>query len=170
MSFEKITVNNENLNPFEKIGKEWFLLTAGDENNYNTMTASWGTMGVMWHKNIFMAVVRPSRFTYSLMEDNDTFSVSMFGKDFRDVLSFCGSYSGKEGDKNEKVKEMGLSMEMFDDTPAFAEAEIVLVCRKLYVQPMDKAFYLDEKLFETNGTQPLHTAFWGEIISAYKKA
>ena len=63
MSFEKITLTEENLNPFEKIGKDWVLLTAGDENNYNTMTASWGTMGVMWNKNIFMAVVRPSRFT-----------------------------------------------------------------------------------------------------------
>ncbi|MBR3920966.1 MAG: flavin reductase [Oscillospiraceae bacterium] len=170
MSFEKITLTEANLNPFEKIGKDWVLLTAGDENNYNTMTASWGTMGVMWNKNIFMAVVRPSRFTYSLMENNDTFSVSMFGKNYREALSFCGSYSGKEGDKNEKVKELGLNMTMIDNTPAFDESEIVLVCKKLYVQPMDKAFYLDNALFETNGTQPLHTAFWGEIIGAYKKA
>ena len=27
-------------NPYKKIGKEWFLVTAGDESGWNTMTAS----------------------------------------------------------------------------------------------------------------------------------
>lgn len=170
MSLIKTELNELSLNPFEKVGKDWVLLTAGNEKNYNTMTASWGGMGVMWNKNVFVAVVRPSRYTYSFMENNDTFSVSMFGKNYRDVLSFCGANSGRDGKKNEKIKEMGLNSVMLDNTPAFDEAETVLVCKKLYVQPMDKACYLDNALYETNGSQPLHTAFVGEIISAYKKA
>ena len=126
MSLIKTELNELSLNPFEKVGKDWVLLTAGDEQNYNTMTASWGGMGVMWNKNVFVAVVRPSRYTYSFMEKNDTFSVSMFGRNYRDVLSFCGATSGRDGKKNEKIKEMGLNSVMLDNTPAFDEAEIVL--------------------------------------------
>ena len=44
-------------NPYKKIGKEWFLVTAGDESGWNTMTASWGFAGVMWGKNTFTTVI-----------------------------------------------------------------------------------------------------------------
>ena len=61
-------------NVFDLIGKKWMLVTAGDQNKFNTMTASWGGMGVMWHKNIAVTVIRPSRYTYEFVDNNDTFS------------------------------------------------------------------------------------------------
>ena len=51
MSFREIKAEELNMNPFTKIGKEWLLITAGTEEKCNTMTASWGAMGVMWGKN-----------------------------------------------------------------------------------------------------------------------
>ena len=59
MSFVEIDILKENINPFSKIGKEWFLVTAGDIEKFNTMTASWGFMGVMWNKNCAITVIRP---------------------------------------------------------------------------------------------------------------
>ena len=50
MSFKEVNPSELNMNPFTTIGKDWLLITAGNEEKCNTMTASWGAMGVMWGK------------------------------------------------------------------------------------------------------------------------
>ena len=47
MEFKEIQVSEMNFNPFDKISKQWMLVTAGDEESSNTMTASWGGVGIM---------------------------------------------------------------------------------------------------------------------------
>ena len=44
MSFREVKAEELTMNPFTKIGKEWLLITAGNEEKCNTMTASWGAM------------------------------------------------------------------------------------------------------------------------------
>ena len=39
-------------NPFHMIGKEWMLVTAEKDGKVNTMTASWGGVGIMWGKPV----------------------------------------------------------------------------------------------------------------------
>ena len=51
MAFKEVDIKSLNFNPFTKIGSEWMLITAGDESGCNTMTASWGGLGVLWGKN-----------------------------------------------------------------------------------------------------------------------
>ena len=66
LGFEKLTgeqLTALDLNAFKKIGLDWMLVTAGDENGWNTMTASWGYAGVIWGKNAFQVVIRPQRYT-----------------------------------------------------------------------------------------------------------
>ena len=65
-------------NPFRMIGKEWYLLTAGTLEDYNTMTASWGAMGEMWGVPSFHCVVRTNRYTLKYLDANDLFTVSFF--------------------------------------------------------------------------------------------
>lgn len=162
---KEITLNELSFNPWDKIGKEWFLLTSGDENGYNTMTASWGFMGVMWRKNTFTTVVRPTRYTYEFMEKNDLFTVSFFDEKFRPALNFCGSYSGRDVDKAQKT---GLSPEFIDGTTAFEEASLVLVCKKIYAQDMD-VNCLDDEVKPINGSDPIHKQYIGEILKVYVK-
>lgn len=166
MSFEKINPAECQFNPFSKIGKEWMLLTAGDKDKFNTMTASWGFAGVMWNKNVLVAVIRPSRYTYDFVENSDVFTASFFGDAQREALAFCGSHSGRDCDK---VKETGLTPVFLDDVPAFDEAETVLVCRKLYAQDMTEDCFIDKDIPVTNGDQPYHKAYIAEIISMYRK-
>ena len=64
------------MNPFVAIGKEWMLITAGDENQVNTMTASWGGMGVLWNKDVVTAYIRPQRYTKEFVDSQDCFSLS----------------------------------------------------------------------------------------------
>ena len=70
-NFTEIDVKNPELNPFTKIGKEWMLITAGNEDNFNTMTASWGGLGVLWNKNVAFTFIRPSRYTHEFTEKED---------------------------------------------------------------------------------------------------
>ena len=63
---------NENI--FKLISDDWMLITAGNGKKVNTMTASFGGFGVLFFKNIATIYVRPERYTFNFLEENDTFS------------------------------------------------------------------------------------------------
>ena len=50
MGFKKVDVKTLEMKPFEKIGSEWMLISAAKDGKANTMTASWGGIGVLWGK------------------------------------------------------------------------------------------------------------------------
>ncbi len=166
MSFKEINVTELSFNPWEKIGKDWFLLTSGDEKGWNTMTAAWGSAGLMGRKNTFNAVVRPTRYTYEFMEKNDLFTVSFFSEKYKSALGYCGSHSGRDCDK---AKETGLTPKFTDGTTAFEEADLILICRKIYAQNMDISL-VAEDIKPLNGDEPIHKQYIGEILKAYVKA
>ena len=89
MSFKETDINSLQFNPFTKIGKQWFLVTAGNGKAYNTMTASWGFMGFMWNKPVITTVIRTNRHTFSFIESNDYFTISFYPEEYRKALSFC---------------------------------------------------------------------------------
>ena len=58
-SFQEVSVDYMDMNPFKKIGKDWMLVTAGGEEKANSMTASWGAVGEMWGKDsVFVFIDR----------------------------------------------------------------------------------------------------------------
>lgn len=152
-------------NPFALIGKQWFLLTAGAPEHYNTMTASWGAMGVIWGEPSITAYVRTSRYTLPFMEENDLFTVCVFDESFRPALSFCGSHSGRDCDK---AKETGLTPAALDGTTAFAQARLVFVCEKVYSQMMDEKNFVHPEICQKwYGKDPMHKMFIGRIRHIY---
>lgn len=165
MNFREIDITGENLNPFDKIGKQWFLVSAGNKESFNTMTASWGFMGVMWNKNCVITAVRPQRYTKEFIDREELFTISFFSEKYRDALKFCGANSGRDCDK---MKETGLVPVELDSTVSFEQAETVLVCRKLYAQEMkENCFVLPEVCDKNYPSEDFHTAYYGEIIKAY---
>jgi len=167
MSRKEITPRELTLNPFTAIGDDWMLITAGNEKSFNTMTASWGGMGILWNKPVVFCFLRPQRYTLEFVEANDLFTLSIFNHDiYKKELSYCGSRSGRDVDK---VKETGLTPLFPDGTVAFDEAHTVLTVRKLYKQDFDPACFIDSSL-ETNYPQKdYHRMFIGEIVKAYTK-
>ena len=79
MAFREIKIEELQFNPFTKIGKEWLLITAGDEKKHNTMTASWGGVGVLWGKNVVTTYIRPQRYTKEFVDAQDVFTITFFG-------------------------------------------------------------------------------------------
>ena len=96
--FQPYPANLFETNPFTKIGSDWMLITAGDKEKANTMTASWGGFGVLWGKNVAYIFVRESRYTKEFLDKKDTFSLTFFEGHKMD-LKYLGAVSGRNEDK-----------------------------------------------------------------------
>ncbi len=165
--FTEIHTEEINENIFKLIGKDWMLITAGDKNKYNMMTASWGTAGVLWRKPVIFTFVRPQRYTYEFMENNAYFSVSFFEEKHRDVLNICGTTSGRDLNK---MNIDGLSpLSTPSNSIAFEEAKLVLECRKIYFDDIDPAFFQVFDIEKVYPAKDYHRFYVGEIVRAWKK-
>jgi flavin reductase (DIM6/NTAB) family NADH-FMN oxidoreductase RutF len=152
-----------NENVFQLLGKDWMLITAGTMDAYNTMTASWGGMGVLWNRNVCYIVIRPQRHTFSFLEKNDFFTLSFFHEKYRDVLKFCGARSGKDVNK---AAETGITpMKTENNAVYFAEARIVIECKIIYYQDLNPNNFLDPSIADNYPQQDYHRMYVGEILS-----
>ena len=144
MEFKEISVNEINENVFEMIGKQWMLVTAAkSKEDVNTMTASWGGLGIMWGKPVAFVFIRPQRYTKEFIDNSDTLSLTFFDESYRKMLTYMGSNSGRDGDK---IQNQNLTLLFEEDTPYFEEAEVVLKTKKLYAQEMGAEFLLDKEI------------------------
>ena len=165
--FEKIDPKALDQNVFSLIGDQWMLITAGTEDKCNTMTASWGGLGVLWGKPVATVYIRPQRYTLEFVEREDTFTLCFFGEAYRKALTLCGSKSGRDVDK---VKECGFTVTTAEGAPYFEEADLVLVCKKAYWQDMDPSHFLDGEIDSKWYPQKdYHRIFIGEILEVLRK-
>lgn len=158
-------------NVFDLIGKEWMLVTAGNEKSFNTMTASWGGMGWLWNKPVAFIFIRPERYTHGFIEENDRLTLSFFPEDCRKALQVCGSKSGRDTDK---VKEAGLEpVALESGSMTFSQARMTLDCRKLFKAEMTEADFIDREVLKRWYSEKpggsLHTVYVVEIESVLVK-
>lgn len=150
-----------NDNMFKTIGKDWTLVTAGNEEKYNTMTASWGSVGIMWNKPVAFTFIRPQRYTYEFIEDNEYYTVSVYEEEYRKALSLCGTKSGRDIDK---AKETGFTPVFDEKAPYFEQARLVLVCRKMYAQDLNEDSIIDESIKGNYNGDDYHRMYVSEIV------
>ena len=83
------------------------FLSVKSARGVNTMTVSWGFIGMIWAKPHFIALVRPQRHTKKILEKADSFTVSIpYGVGFKERLAVCGSESGADTDKSAIVESI----------------------------------------------------------------
>ena len=154
-------------NPFSLIGDKWMLITAGNGEVCNTMTASWGGVGVLWQVPVATCYVRPQRYTKQFLDEQEYFTLTFFGEEYRDALKLCGTKSGRDMDK---VKECGFTVKTAAcGAPYFEEAELVIVCRKRYAQDFDPAAIPADVKEKQYPNQDYHTMYIGEIVEVLSK-
>ncbi len=142
--FRDICLKDFKENVIKIISQEYMLITAGDKDNFNMMTASWGFMGEMWGEDSVAVVVRPSRYTMDFIDKSDYFTLTFFGEN-KDIHKICGSKSGRDVDK---LAETGLTPISDDKYVWFDEARLVLKIKKKYVQPMSPQYLTDKSVDE----------------------
>jgi flavin reductase (DIM6/NTAB) family NADH-FMN oxidoreductase RutF len=142
------------------------LLTAGDfrEGGFNTMTVGWGSLGVMWNRPFAQVVVRPTRYTREFMEHYDTFTLAAFPVQHRAALNLLGTRSGRDGDK---IAASGLTpiASTMIAAPGFAEAELIVECRKIYSQDLDPARFFDPSIDSNYPKKDYHRVYFGEVVA-----
>ena len=159
MAFKEIKAKDLGENFIKSIADEWMLITAGNEDGYNMMTASWGFVGEMWGNDTVIAAVRPQRYTMEFIDKNDYFTLSFYG-DKKDIHKVCGSLSGRDVDK---TKMTGLTPVFTDDTVYFNEARLVIICKKQYVAPLYEQGFLDKQILDKWYDGDLHNMIFGKI-------
>lgn len=159
MAFKEIKAKDLGENFIKSIADEWMLITAGNEDGYNMMTASWGFVGEMWGNDTVIAAVRPQRYTMEFIDKNDYFTLSFYG-DKKDIHKVCGSLSGRDVNKTEMT---GLTPVFTDDTVYFNEARLVIICKKQYVAPLDEQGFLDKQILDKWYNGDLHNMIFGKI-------
>ena len=169
ISFKTINPESLNDNFFRRIDREWMLITAGTLTRFNTMTASWGTLGILWHKPIAICFIRPQRLTFQFAEKHNYFTLSFLEEQYRDILNFCGSHSGRDTDK---IARTGLKpVELGAESISFEQASLVFECRKLYADFIKAENFLVRELIDKNYPgQDFHRFFIGEIVKCYSSS
>lgn len=105
--------------------------------------------------------IRPQRYTKEFMDRADRYTLSLFGGDYKKEIGYLGSHSGRDGDK---VAKVGLTPVFEEDYTYFAEAEIVIVCCKLYQAPLLPAGFIDARIIaEHYPNSGFHEIYIGEI-------
>lgn len=159
-------------NVFETIGKEWMLITAGNLQKFNMMTASWGGIGWLWNKPVAFIFIRPERYTYPFIEENEHLTLSFLGHDpaMREVYNFCGTKSGR--DFNKTVETGLLPVETEHGSVTFEQAHLTIEGRKLFRSEFTPEEFLDKTLLERwYNDKPggsLHTMYIVEIENVYE--
>lgn len=142
------------------------FLTVSHDGRDNTMTIGWGSLGVIWGKPVFSVLVRPSRFTFGLLESSSEFTVSVPLTDMSKALGICGSKSGRDIDKfaaAELQKMQGIKI----STPVIGGAGLHYECKVLFKQPMNPAL-LDPAINTASySSGDYHTIYYGLIEASW---
>lgn len=180
---KEIKLKDIKVNPFNLIGNGWMVISAGDNKNYNMMTASWGHLGALWGHGLdgrptAEVFVRPSRYTDKFINKKGYFVLSFFDHNkYKKDLLYLGSHSGKDGNKLAKTK---LHVIFKDGLPCFKEANLTLICKKIYKGKIRKTEFIDKSIInEFYSSDPKttnlynkpcwHNVYIGEVVKAYKQ-
>lgn len=158
---KQIEINEFSENPFKLIGSDWMLITAKKGDKTNMMTASWGGVGILWNKPVATIYVRPQRYTKEFIDNEEYFSLCVLPEEYRQILNYCGTKSGRDEDK---ITETKLTIDESEKAPIFKESRLVLICKKLYAQDLTEQSFIDKSLVEKNyQAKDFHTMYIAEI-------
>ena len=163
---------NKDYKIFEIFDKNWALVSAGNVNDNNACTISWGSMGTLWGKQIVTVYLHPSRYTQGYLENNEYFTVSFFDEEYKPALAYMGSHSGRDEDKTINANLTTIEV---NNSISYKQAHTTFICKKLYGGMFNKEglskeikdFYINSPkafpLDENNNWNP-HYIYVGEII------
>ncbi len=165
--FREITSYKIQENPFDLIGKQWMLITAGKKEQFNTMTAAWGAFGFLWNVPVTCIFIRPHRHTFKFTEENQYYTLNFLEKKDKNILTYCGTHSGKNVDK---IKESGLiPLETGNGNIYFEQSKLVLECSKLYFDDIRPENFLDKLIGRNYPKNDYHRMYIGKVVKCLVK-
>lgn len=165
--YVEVPIDLLQMNPFTAIGTDGFLITAGTSETFNTMTASWGSMGVLWGRSVIILYVRKSRYTHQFLDQSEGFTISFFPPEMKDRLLWCGEHSGRDHDK---VAETGFDISCISapngaERVTFKQATLVFSCTKAASFAMEERSFVLPQIKDFYKDGDLHTVYIGFVDS-----
>ena len=139
-----------------------FLVTACPEGKANAMTIGWGTIGVIWGRKIMQVLVRPSRYTYELIEQSDSFTVCLPSTAMTEAVAYCGKYSGRDGDKLAACRLKTLRSTCVS-APGISGCPVIYECRIVHKNDIVPATLAPDITSYAAGNY--HRIYSGEILA-----
>lgn len=166
MSLKSISPQDLLVRPYFLLDRQTLVLASGDfaQNHFNAMVVGWGNIGAMWNKPCMVVPVRPTRHTYNFMEESPDFTVSAFPENYRQSVNYLGTHSGRDEDKLSHTDLTPIASEL-TKSPSFAEAELIIECRKIYWFDLDPSHFLSEDIKSNYPREDYHRLYYGEILS-----
>ena len=125
--FKQISPEEISDNVFTLAGKDFFAITAGKEDHYNSMIGSGGGWAVLFKKPTTWCILRADRYTLELIEKEQTYTLSYFPNEYKDQMLFLGSKSGRDSDKMKEVELTSVQTPSGDIS--FKEARLIFECK-----------------------------------------
>ena len=146
--------------------KDGLFLVSGEQGN--PMTIGWGTIGLIWSRPVFIVLVRPSRYSFSLLEALPEFTVNLPAAGHREALSICGSVSGRDTDK---IAKCGFSLEASEHVrvPHITECPVHYECRVIHKSNVINADLEEEIVERTYASGDYHRVYYGQILGVYRE-
>ena len=143
------------------------LLASGHPDRpTNAMTIGWGNLGTTWGLPIWAVLVRPSRFTYDIMEDTGDFTVCVPGPDLAKAVAYCGCRSGRNEDK---LAKLGLKVSSAREvTSGVIEAcPIVYECKIVGKSDIVPEMLAQSVKADFYPQGDYHRVYFGQVLAAY---
>ena len=168
MGFFEVSPWDFNCAPFSLVGKDKLLLAATDIRGTNVMTVAWGGLGVMWGAPTAFFAIRPSRYTYTFAEAGERFSLMTLSAGHEDALAYCGTHSGRDGDK---LVGAGLTMASLPSGGfCVEEASLVFELKKICSYPLTPIdFWAEEAVQKWYEKGDFHKMYFATVEKIYKK-
>lgn len=145
------------------------LVTTGSDVKANVMTIGWGTIGSIWARPVFIVLVRPSRHTYSRLEQIGDFTVNVPPRELAGAVSHCGSVSGRDHDKFQEADLTPIPSQQVRP-PIVKECVVHYECRVLYRNDLAPDALMQTVRDEAYARGDFHRLYFGEIVEAYADA
>ena len=165
--FKKINLNSLSENYFNILNNEWALLSAGKPDNFNTMTVSWGSFGILWNRPVIFCFVRPQRYTFEFINKSHYFTLSFFDNEYKSALDYCGLHSGRDTNKMKATDLVPYPTDL--GNVIFEQIRLAFECKKLYTENIKPEAFIDQSIIKsTYQNNDFHRMYIGEIVNCYK--
>ncbi|WP_040211536.1 flavin reductase family protein [Clostridium polynesiense] len=149
------------------LSKQGAFLTVKNEDKINTMTISWGSIGYAWGRPVFNIMVRKSRYTHSIIEKADSFTLSVpTNSTMKKALALCGSKSGRDVNKYE-LANIELQEAANVESPIIKNCGVYFECKIIYKSEIDPKILKGDFNETWYYNEDYHTTYYGEIVSCY---
>ena len=151
----------------DQMGRTGLILTSGREGN--PMAIGWGTVGIIWGRPVFLVLVRPSRYTFGLMEGHPEFIVNVPTDDMKEKVNICGSVSGRDTDK---INKCGFTMKKGKDVavPFIEDCPVHYECKVIHKNNVINANLSKDIVAGTYASGDFHTIYYGQILGVYRES